>query len=127
GLNIMRLIQFKYFFFQAEDGIRDRNVTGVQTCALPISGKLEQFLDNIIQAQCYLRVENVENEENKVVELKLNIPGTQLFAKSQAKSFEEATDLAVESIRRQINKYKTKNRVKSSGHKDIDARIEQEF
>src|SRR5699024_11832060 len=25
-------------FFQAEDGIRDRNVTGVQTCALPISG-----------------------------------------------------------------------------------------
>src|SRR5699024_11489639 len=26
------------FFFQAEDGIRDRNVTGVQTCALPILG-----------------------------------------------------------------------------------------
>src|SRR5207249_4670559 len=26
------------FFFQAEDGIRDRNVTGVQTCALPIYG-----------------------------------------------------------------------------------------
>src|SRR5437868_11719959 len=31
----MRL--FIFFFFQAEDGIRDRNVTGVQTCALPIS------------------------------------------------------------------------------------------
>src|SRR5699024_11918983 len=29
---------FVIFFFQAEDGIRDRNVTGVQTCALPISG-----------------------------------------------------------------------------------------
>src|SRR5699024_11782698 len=28
-----------FFFFQAEDGIRDRNVTGVQTCALPISTK----------------------------------------------------------------------------------------
>src|SRR5699024_11816262 len=27
------------FFFQAEDGIRDRNVTGVQTCALPISAQ----------------------------------------------------------------------------------------
>src|SRR5438067_12710725 len=27
-----------FFFFQAEDGIRYRNVTGVQTCALPISG-----------------------------------------------------------------------------------------
>ena len=32
------------FFFQAEDGIRDRDVTGVQTCALPICGSL-----------CYLR------------------------------------------------------------------------
>src|SRR5208337_5430669 len=28
-----------FFFFQAEDGIRDTSVTGVQTCALPISGK----------------------------------------------------------------------------------------
>src|SRR5437868_10644767 len=30
------LFIFFFFFFQAEDGIRDRNVTGVQTCALPI-------------------------------------------------------------------------------------------
>src|SRR5207249_6918118 len=30
---------FFFFFFQAEDGIRDRNVTGVQTCALPILGR----------------------------------------------------------------------------------------
>src|SRR5699024_11904087 len=29
-------VLFSFFFFQAEDGIRDRNVTGVQTCALPI-------------------------------------------------------------------------------------------
>src|SRR5699024_12035546 len=32
-------IMFIVFFFQAEDGIRDRNVTGVQTCALPIFKK----------------------------------------------------------------------------------------
>src|SRR5438067_4596648 len=31
------LITDLFFFFQAEDGIRYRNVTGVQTCALPIS------------------------------------------------------------------------------------------
>src|SRR5438067_8298807 len=31
------MILSQFFFFQAEDGIRDRNVTGVQTCALPIS------------------------------------------------------------------------------------------
>src|SRR5699024_5466115 len=35
------------FFFQAEDGIRDRNVTGVQTCALPISTRF--FKRRIIQ------------------------------------------------------------------------------
>src|SRR5699024_11887432 len=33
----VHLLNGCYFFFQAEDGIRDRNVTGVQTCALPIS------------------------------------------------------------------------------------------
>src|SRR5207249_5989808 len=34
---LKRVIEDCVFFFQAEDGIRDRNVTGVQTCALPIS------------------------------------------------------------------------------------------
>src|SRR5699024_12050374 len=37
-----------FFFFQAEDGIRDRNVTGVQTCALPISTTLENFFEEKI-------------------------------------------------------------------------------
>src|SRR6266513_5077152 len=32
----MKMQMGYFFFFQAEDGIRDRNVTGVQTCALPI-------------------------------------------------------------------------------------------
>ena len=32
------LFSYFFFFFQAEDGIRDYKVTGVQTCALPISG-----------------------------------------------------------------------------------------
>src|SRR5699024_12002253 len=39
------------FCFQAEDGIRDRNVTGVQTCALPILGLYTQYamdMDQII-------------------------------------------------------------------------------
>src|SRR5699024_11473734 len=35
------------FFFQAEDGIRDRNVTGVQTCALPISDCVTQMLRSL--------------------------------------------------------------------------------
>src|SRR5699024_4926483 len=38
---------FLYFFFQAEDGIRDRNVTGVQTCALPIYGGLQTIFTSV--------------------------------------------------------------------------------
>src|SRR5207245_3835783 len=36
-------IQFLLFFFQAEDGIRDATVTGVQTCALPIYWQSERW------------------------------------------------------------------------------------
>ncbi|GAA4511721.1 ribosome hibernation-promoting factor, HPF/YfiA family [Sphingobacterium thermophilum] len=91
------------------------------------TSKLEQFLDNIIEGVCYLRLENVEDEANKIVELKFNIPGSQLFAKAQAKSFEEATDLAVESLRRQINKHKTKTRTLVSNHKELLAKGEDDF
>src|SRR5437867_7435454 len=37
------LFFLSFFFFQAEDGIRDRTVTGVQMCALPISRRLHEF------------------------------------------------------------------------------------
>src|SRR5256886_15459432 len=35
---MVMMLAVLFFFFQAEDGIRDLTVTGVQTCALPISG-----------------------------------------------------------------------------------------
>lgn len=89
--------------------------------------KLDQFFDQILDGECYLKLENTEDESNKVTEFKLNIPGAQLFAKGQAKSFEEATDLAVESLRRQINKHKTKTRTKASNHKDILSGADEEI
>src|SRR5215813_9052865 len=45
---MMRWVRFLDFFFQAEDGIRDADVTGVQTCALPISRKQGQPIDRWI-------------------------------------------------------------------------------
>src|SRR2546422_5325592 len=39
---------FYFFFFQAEDGIRDVAVTGVQTCALPISPDCPEGMSNAI-------------------------------------------------------------------------------
>lgn len=89
--------------------------------------KLDLFYDQFIDGECYLKIENTEDESNKVAEFKLNIPGAQLFAKGQAKSFEEATDLAAESVRRQINKVKTKTRTKVSNHKDVIAQEDEEF
>lgn len=88
--------------------------------------KLSQFFDQLIDGICYLRLEKVDNEENKITEFKFNIPGAQLFAKGQARTFEEATDLAIESLRRQINKYKTKNRTNASNHKDVLANATSE-
>src|SRR5438552_6865768 len=41
---ILLLLVYCFFFFQAEDGIRDDLVTGVQTCALPISFSTKKFL-----------------------------------------------------------------------------------
>src|SRR5690606_4042568 len=40
---ISSVIFYIFFFFQAEDGIRDFHVTGVQTCALPIYKVIRQF------------------------------------------------------------------------------------
>src|SRR5690606_40661571 len=44
---------FLFFFFQAEDGIRDFHVTGVQTCALPIFGPAGQAMPGVtLQGSC---------------------------------------------------------------------------
>src|SRR5438067_332220 len=48
-------IFFFFFFFQAEDGIRDRNVTGVQTCALPICSCAATYVRQIAIAASSLR------------------------------------------------------------------------
>src|SRR5690625_6606093 len=47
-----RNFSFKFFFFQAEDGIRDGHVTGVQTCALPIGSAT--CVMNLDDAEGYL-------------------------------------------------------------------------
>src|ERR1700749_2082117 len=73
--------------------------------------KLDQFYDHIISGEVYLRLQNVEDVSNKMAEIKLTLPGIQLFAKEQCKTFEEATDLAVECLRKQIEKHKQKKAV----------------
>jgi putative sigma-54 modulation protein len=70
--------------------------------------KLELFFDNIIACEVYLRLDKSIDKENKIAELKLLVPGKTLIAKKQCKTFEEATDLAAEAIRKQVKKHKGK-------------------
>ena len=72
-------------------------------------GKLETFYDKIISSEATLKIEESAGKENKVVEIKLSIPGKDLFAKKNGKSFEEATDNVAEALRRQLRKHKTKD------------------
>jgi putative sigma-54 modulation protein len=76
--------------------------------------KLDLFFDQIISGEVYLKLENTDVEENKITEIKLLIPGNDLFAKEQCKTFEEATDKAVESLKRQLDKHKEKIRFHAS-------------
>jgi len=70
--------------------------------------KLGHFYDGIIGGEVFLRLEKSDSKENKVTEIKLNLPGKEIFAKKQCKSFEEAADTAVEALRRQIKRHKEK-------------------
>src|SRR5437867_6535067 len=66
------LAQF-FFFFQAEDGIRDRTVTGVQTCALPISKEALSVIESdrdlqsvLVDDRLYSLAKNGSNSKKKL-------------------------------------------------------------
>lgn len=75
------------------------------------ASKLETFYDRIIDGEVFLKEENKSatgTPDNKVVEIKLNIPGNQLFVKGEGESFEAATDSAINALKKQLRKYKEK-------------------
>ncbi|HLU89518.1 MAG TPA: ribosome-associated translation inhibitor RaiA [Cyclobacteriaceae bacterium] len=70
--------------------------------------KLETFYDQIIDGEVIMKLDKNDRSENKILEIKINVPGKQMFAKHQAESFESAADEVIEGLRRQIKKYKQK-------------------
>jgi putative sigma-54 modulation protein len=74
--------------------------------------KLDTYYDRIIDGEVNLSVDQGETVDNKVVDLKVNVPGSAFFAKQKGSSFEAATDEAVESLRRQLRKHKGKEQEK---------------
>ena len=73
--------------------------------------KLEKYYDRVVDADVYLKVENTSEKENKIVEIRVNVPGNDLAVSKQAKSFEEAVDNCCEAIERLLLKHKEKSRV----------------
>lgn len=70
--------------------------------------KLERYFDHIIDAEVFLRAGKPQEVNNKVVEIRLNVPGSDLFASKQSKTFEEATDECIAALKIQTKKHKEK-------------------
>lgn len=70
--------------------------------------KLSLLFDNIVSCEVFLRLDKSTEGDNKVAEVKILLPGKELFAKKQCKSFEEATDLSVDALKKQVEKHKAK-------------------
>jgi len=71
--------------------------------------KLDTFFDGIINCEVTLKVLKPESANNKVAEMKVSMPSSgYLFAKKQADTFEEAVDLVIDALRKQLDKYKDK-------------------
>jgi len=73
-------------------------------------GKLNSIYEGIHSGEVILRVDNDEQRENKITEIKLKLKGSELFAKKRSKSFEEGTDLVVDALKKQLVKHKDKQR-----------------
>lgn len=72
--------------------------------------KMPSLFEGVIGAEVILKLENTEEKENKIAEIRLIIKGYDLFAKKQSTTFEEATDKTVEALRKQLVKHKEKVR-----------------
>ena len=72
--------------------------------------ELDKYHDGIIGSEVTLKLEKDDNLENKVVEVLLNVKGQEVFAKKNAKKFEEAVDELYDVVKRQLVKIKEKER-----------------
>jgi len=75
--------------------------------------KLDTFYDKVISSNVYLKVQNTSSKENKIVEVKVNVPGDDFIVKKQCKTFEEAVDSAASSLERVLLKRKQKIRARA--------------
>lgn len=68
--------------------------------------KLDRMIDNAVGCEVTLKVEKPETDNNKIVDMRLNVPGKDLFVTKQANTFEEAVSDCIDTMKVQIEKYK---------------------
>lgn len=71
---------------------------------------LVRFHDKIVDAEVFLKVQKTSDKENKVTEIKINIPGHELIVKRETRTFEEGLNAAVDNLKRQLKRHKEKLR-----------------
>ena len=71
---------------------------------------LSRYHDKIVTAEVFLKVLNTSDKENKISEVKINIPGSELIIKREAKTFEEGVNSAIDNLKRQLKRSKEKQR-----------------
>ncbi|KAA4695757.1 MULTISPECIES: ribosome hibernation-promoting factor, HPF/YfiA family [Bacteroides] len=74
--------------------------------------KLEKYYDDIKKVEVSLKVVKPETAENKEAGVKVIVPSGDFYASKICDTFEEAIDLSVEAIEKQLVKYKEKQRSK---------------
>lgn len=74
--------------------------------------KLEQYYDDILEAEVVLKVVKPETVLNKEALVKIKVSGNELFASKLSDTFEESVDVAVEALQKQLVKFKEKSRAK---------------
>lgn len=70
--------------------------------------KLTDKHENITDIDVVLKIDNSQDRENKIAEIKILAKGSEFFSKKQSTSFEESTDDVTEALRRQLKKHKEK-------------------
>ena len=68
--------------------------------------KLDRMIDNAIGCEVTLKVDKPESDNNKIADIRLNVPGKDLFVTKQADTFEQAVADGVDTLKVQIEKYK---------------------
>ena len=72
--------------------------------------KMDRFVENALSSQVTLKIYKDDEQVNKVAVVKIDVAGGELLAERRCKSFEEAIDLCLDAIKKQIDKYKEKRR-----------------